>query len=222
MATIEPRREHWETMERSRFQKSRIFGAWTVLVLAVWATACSSNQSLFVLMPDHDGEVGSIEVSNPQGGVTLTEAGQTAQVKSATSRVVVADEAMSDEEIQEAFGAALAAEPQPPRVFVIYFASDSSALDDTSLTLLDEVIKEISGRDSMDVSVNGHSDRTGDADHNRELSLERGEAVREQLVARGAAVEQISVDYQGEGDPLIPTADGVAEPRNRRVEVIVR
>jgi len=41
-------------------------------------------------------------------------------------------------------------------------------------------------------------------------------------VARGAAVEQISVDYQGEGDPLIPTADGVAEPRNRRVEVIVR
>ena len=41
------------------------------------------------------------------------------------------------------FGAALTAEPQPPRVFVIYFASDSSDLDDASLALLDEVIKEI-------------------------------------------------------------------------------
>jgi len=132
-------------MERSRLQKSRIFGAWPVLVLAAWVAACSSNQSLFVLMPDHDGEVGSIEVSNPQGAVTLTEAGQTAEVKSATSRVVVADEAMSDQEIQETFGAALTAEPQPPRVFVIYFASDSSDLDGASLALLDDVIKEISG-----------------------------------------------------------------------------
>jgi outer membrane protein OmpA-like peptidoglycan-associated protein len=193
-----------------------------VAALALALTACSSNESLFVLVPDADGEVGSIEVSNDRGSVTLTEPGQTAEVRGAGSRVKVADEAMSDAEIRRIFGSALAVEPQPPRVFTIYFASDSAALDPGAVEVLDEVLDEIAGRDSLDVSVNGHSDRSGESEHNRRLSLERAEAVRNRLIGEGVDAELIDVAYHGEGDPVVPTEDGVAEPRNRRVEVIVR
>lgn len=209
-------------MKRSFLVKPRTSGMWIVLALAVWLTACSTHKSLFVLVPDDNGEVGSIEVSNPQGSVTLTEAGQTAEVKSATSRVTVADEAMSDQEIQEVFGDALAVVPQPPRIFTIQFMSDSAALDAASRDLLDDVAKEISSRDSRDISVNGHSDRTGDSEHNRRLSLKRAETVRDRLAVLGVDPNQIAVAYHGEGDPVVPTEDGVAEPRNRRVEIIVR
>jgi OOP family OmpA-OmpF porin len=197
-------------------------GTCLVLALSFCFTACASNQNLFVLVPDADGEVGSIEVSNSQGSVTLTEAGQTAKVKSAGSRVSVADETMSDDEIRQVFGSALAAEPQPPRVFTLHFASDSANLDAAAQAVLEDVLREISGRESLDVAVNGHSDRTGESGHNRRLSLERAEAVRQWLVQEGVDPALIAVDYHGEGDPVVSTGDGVAEPRNRRVEVIVR
>ena len=209
-------------MKRSVLVKPQPSRTWVVLALAVWLAACSTNKSLFVLMPDENGEVGAIEVSNPQGSVTLTEAGQTAEVKSATSRVTVADDAMSDQEIQEVFGDALAVVPQPPRIFTIQFKSDSAGLDVASRDLLEDVAKEISSRDSLDISVNGHSDRTGESEHNRRLSLERAEVVRDRLAALGVDPNRITVAYHGEGDPVVPTENGVAEPRNRRVEIIVR
>jgi outer membrane protein OmpA-like peptidoglycan-associated protein len=99
---------------------------------------------------------------------------------------------------------------------------DSASLDENSFALLDNILKEISGRDSLDISINGHSDRSGESLHNRRLSLERAEAVRDKLTAQGVDPDLITVDYHGEGDPVVPTEDGVVEPRNRRVEVIVR
>jgi len=41
-------------------------------------------------------------------------------------------------------------------------------------------------------------------------------------VKAGVAADRISVAGRGEREPLVPTADEVAEPRNRRVEINVR
>jgi OmpA-OmpF porin, OOP family len=70
--------------------------------------------------------------------------------------------------------------------------------------------------------VVGHTDRQGSLEYNDGLSLRRAERVRAQLVRIGIAGERIGVAGRGERAPLVPTEDGVAEPRNRRVEIIVR
>ena len=68
----------------------------------------------------------------------------------------------------------------------------------------------------------GHTDRQGTVEANDALSLRRAQAIADLLVAQGFAPELISARGRGEREPLVPTADEVVEPRNRRAEVIVR
>jgi OOP family OmpA-OmpF porin len=72
------------------------------------------------------------------------------------------------------------------------------------------------------VDILGHSDRVGSVEANTQLSKARAVAVREALIARGVNAALIHTDGRGELDPVVPTPDGQAEPRNRRVEVVVR
>lgn len=91
-----------------------------------------------------------------------------------------------------------------------------------AITELDQILKEIRQRDSRDISINGHCDTTGDPETNMQISLARAEKVRSLLVQSGVKAEYLSVAYHGKGNLPVPTADNVPEPRNRRVEVIVR
>lgn len=68
----------------------------------------------------------------------------------------------------------------------------------------------------------GHSDTSGSAAENLEISLERAEAVRDRLVALGLPLFMIEVVARGESDPAVATGDGVAEALNRRVVIEVR
>lgn len=54
------------------------------------------------------------------------------------------------------------------------------------------------------------------------LSLKRAKQVQKLLVERGIPIKRFNIEYGGEGDLLVPTAENVHEPRNRRVEVVVR
>jgi outer membrane protein OmpA-like peptidoglycan-associated protein len=69
--------------------------------------------------------------------------------------------------------------------------------------------------------VTGHADRSGSDAYNMALSLRRANAVKDQLVREGIAANQIVVVGRGESQPLVPTADGVREPQNRRVEIVL-
>ena len=70
--------------------------------------------------------------------------------------------------------------------------------------------------------VIGHTDRLGQETFNDMLARKRAEMVASRLVSSGVPLERIEVAARGEREPLIPTADGVSEPRNRRVEIKVR
>jgi outer membrane protein OmpA-like peptidoglycan-associated protein len=72
------------------------------------------------------------------------------------------------------------------------------------------------------VVVIGHTDRVGSDDYNDTLSRQRAEVARQALVYRGLAAEQAVTVGRGKREPVVPTADGVAEARNRRVEILVR
>jgi outer membrane protein OmpA-like peptidoglycan-associated protein len=129
---------------------------------------------------------------------------------------------LSPAEIQADFGAALAAEPPASFVCQLQFRTGSGQLEPGTMAALVQVMMEIHRRDSREILVTGHTDTTGDADYNMKLSLERAQKVREYLLRNGVNPEFLSVAYHGKGDPLVPTGDHVDEPRNRRVEVIVR
>jgi outer membrane protein OmpA-like peptidoglycan-associated protein len=69
------------------------------------------------------------------------------------------------------------------------------------------------------LSLVGHADRSGSTEYNDALSLKRAVSVKSALVQEGIAENSITVSGKGEGEPLVPTADGVREPQNRRVHI---
>ncbi|HEY6839477.1 MAG TPA: OmpA family protein [Geobacteraceae bacterium] len=160
-------------------------------------------------------------MANEKGNVTLSAAGESATVASANSAPVKVG-VMGQEEMRETFGAALAAEPPPSVVYTLYFQKDSNELDAPSTARLQSMVREVVKSGSRDISINGHTDTTGDVEYNLRLSLQRATSVRDLLVKAGIKPDYMSVDSHGKGNPLIPTGDNVNEPRNRRVEVIVR
>ena len=122
-------------------------------------------------------------------------------------------------------GAPAAAVPQQmaaaPETFLVYFAFDSANLDAAGNRVIDDAVDAASELGIVDFSVTGHADRSGSEDYNLELSLRRANTVRDALVARGVKEGGISLAGRGEAEPAVPTADGVREPANRRVEIIL-
>lgn len=191
-----------------------------LLVFVVGTLLDSGRQSRVILLPDADGTVGAVEVVSPAGRTVLNEAGQMTQVSGAAAPTP--PEQLDVAAVEREYAAVFAIEPPQPARFNLYFEPGSTELTPESEPLLVQIYHEIGVRKSFSIGVYGHSDRTGSDDYNLHLSLQRAEAIRDLLMAHGVGLESIDVDSHGEGNPLIPTADGVAEPRNRRVEVIVR
>jgi outer membrane protein OmpA-like peptidoglycan-associated protein len=183
-------------------------------------TPTSPNQTLVVLVADADGTPGAATVSNQAGSADLAEirAATTVVPGSAPARPRV----LSEADVQAIFGPALAALPRAPRQFTLYFRFDSEELTQDSRGLVQDVIGTIKGDPSASVTVIGHTDTTGSAASNFALGLRRANAVRLLLESAGMPRAAIDVTSLGEREPLVKTADGVFEPRNRRVELTVQ
>jgi hypothetical protein len=99
-------------------------------------------------------------------------------------------------------------------------------LDQTTLTAQDRLIIAQAAEDyrrtgTARVTVTGHTDTSGSAAHNLDLSQRRAEVVADELVSNGVSATDIITIGRGEEDLLVATADGVREARNRRVEIVV-
>ena len=178
------------------------------------------GQATVVILPEADGTVGRATVSNPNGSVELSTA-------RASTGVVpgVAPEAvtiMSEEEVMRRFGAAIAAQPPAPAHFTLYFEFDSDELTAESQRLVSQVQDSVKLYPAPQVAVVGHTDTTGSATANIGLGLRRAEVVRMRLIEAGVDRSAIVVTSHGEATLLVPTADNVNEPRNRRVDITVR
>lgn len=169
-----------------------------------------------VLMPDLNGHVGEVTVTSKDGEtVTLNKANQAVSGKNDVH-------ILSDAELQSTFGEALAAQPEPTARFLLHFFSDSAKLKPESKALIPDIMESYRTRSSTDVSVIGHTDTVGEKQYNYDLSVRRAKAVKDLLEAQGIPADIIQTTSHGEENPLIPTPDGKSEPRNRRVEVLVR
>ena len=112
--------------------------------------------------------------------------------------------------------------PEPPRNFIVFFDWDQSVITAEALAILRDAAATAQRVGPVRIIATGHADRSGATDYNRALSERRAVAVRGQLQRFGIDPSNVSTFARGETDPLVPTPDGVREPQNRRVELIMQ
>lgn len=103
--------------------------------------------------------------------------------------------------------------------YLVFFDFDKTKIDDGGASVVDAVAAEVAKQNISAVNVVGHADTSGSKKYNQRLSLKRANAVREALLARGVNANLLHVDSKGEEELMVPTADGVREPANRRAEI---
>ena len=196
---------------------------WSFILLLVLGIAFSgcAKKTMVVLIPDPDGTVGSITISNQAGSVTMDQANQSTTVVN-QNKIPSVPAKLEQTEIADTFSDAISIQPLPPVHFILYFQKDTSDLTQDSAELITEILTAIQERNSTDISVVGHTDTLGDKQYNLKLSKSRAAKVSDWLMEQGVEKDYLQVTSHGEENPLIKTEDNVSEPRNRRVEVVVR
>ncbi len=199
----------------------RAIRPWLAALTLLALSACTPN-NLFVLLEDDDGQVGVIQIQNDAGAQTLDQAGQATGLDRA-GQEPVEPFVLEEDEIQEVFGEALAAQPERTVTFLLYFQFGTAELTAESEALIPEILETLDNRKAPPrIAVIGHTDTAGDASVNAALALDRARTVRNMLLRQAVDAELVELTSHGENNPLVPTADNVSEPRNRRVEVTIR
>lgn len=181
--------------------------------------AVPRRDDLFVVLPGADGHVGAVTVTDGVNTEVLDQAYAAARVREPGR---LERDTATAQEVRQVFGAALDAQPLRPVSFILYFVEGRDVLTSDSEVALRAMLAEVARRPAPEIVIVGHTDRVGSLTFNDALSLQRAERVRAELLGLNVAADRIQVAGRGEREPLIPTADEVPEPRNRRVEVTVR
>lgn len=112
---------------------------------------------------------------------------------------------------------------QPSVNLVVTFATGSADLTPQATSALDALGRALANQElaTFRFRIEGHTDTVGDRETNQALSERRAAAVVRYLVERhGIAPARLEAAGLGETTMAVPTRDGVAEPRNRRVQVV--
>ena len=187
-----------------------------VLVACALLGACASGT--VVLLPQQDGKEAAVSVKQGEREVVLD------QPYAAARTTAIGPQAYrsSKDEVAAQFGPALAAQPSRPASFTLYFVEGKDELTDESKRVVDAILVEIAKRPVPDVLVVGHTDTVGNDQFNDALGQQRADAVRAALIRLGIPEADIRAISRGKRALAVPTGDGVSEPRNRRVEIVVR
>lgn len=105
--------------------------------------------------------------------------------------------------------------------YLVFFEWNRASLSKSGSKVVADVVDSLAGQEHYEIILNGHTDTTGLERFNLTLSKKRAEAVARALEKGGIAAEAIKIFAFGESDPRVPTADGVDEPQNRRVEIFI-
>jgi len=106
--------------------------------------------------------------------------------------------------------------------FIVFFDWDKSDVTAEAATTLDQTAAMLKDCGFPAVSLDGYTDRSGSDSYNQGLSARRADSVRAYLSAHGVPDTSIAASGFGETNPRVPTADGVRELQNRRVEITAK
>jgi opacity protein-like surface antigen len=129
------------------------------------------------------------------------------------------------------FGASpppVAVPPVPPaplplarKVFLVFFDWDQDTITSDGMRIIQQAAAAFRAGGPVTIQVTGYTDRSGAPGYNRRLSARRANNVANALSRLGVPRRQMAVSGRGENDNRVPTAPGVREPQNRRVEIVV-
>jgi len=186
------------------------------LMACALLAACASGT--VVLLPEKDGRPASVAIKQGGSEVVLAEPYAAANATPLGPRAYRS----SPQEVEAKFGSALSAQPSRAASFTLYFVEGKDEFTEESKQVVDRILSEIARRPVPDVLVVGHTDAVGNDAFNDALGQQRAETVRAALIQLGVPAGDVRAISRGKRELAIPTPDGVAEPRNRRVEIVVR
>jgi outer membrane protein OmpA-like peptidoglycan-associated protein len=109
-----------------------------------------------------------------------------------------------------------------PRQYTTYFDFNSTELSPSAVTVVDDAAATAQRGQVSRIMVTGHADAAGSGAYNQRISERRAQAVRAELIRQGIPSDEIVTVGRGETQLAVPTPDGVREPRNRRVEIVMQ
>jgi len=111
------------------------------------------------------------------------------------------------------------APPALQRDFTLYSDTNITTLSAEARSIVQQAADAARQAPATHIVVTGHTDTVGTARYNQRLSERRAAAVREGLVAQGVPADEIVASGVGKSQLAVPTAQGVNEPRNRRIVI---
>jgi OmpA-OmpF porin, OOP family len=106
------------------------------------------------------------------------------------------------------------------KVFIVFFDWDKATITAEGMGIIQQAADAFRGGAPVQIQVTGYADRSGSPGYNQRLSERRANAVASALARLGVPRNEMAVSGRGENDNRVPTADGVREPQNRRVEIV--
>jgi OmpA-OmpF porin, OOP family len=103
--------------------------------------------------------------------------------------------------------------------YIVFFDWDKSDITPEAATILDSAITAYGNCDNVPIMLAGYTDRSGTVQYNLGLAGRRNASVTGYLTSHGIPGAAVSSEAFGEANPRVPTADGVRELQNRRVEI---
>lgn len=172
-----------------------------------------------ILLPNADGSVGAVVVRQDDVEIVLDKPYASAVIEGPGQiRQLIVNPSAA----KELFAVPLGALPLPPTSYTLYFRKGKDELTVESKKAVEKMLTELARRPAAEILVIGHTDTVGSGQSNDRLSLLRAKRVRQLLTTQGIPLENIAIAGRGERELLVPTADEIHEPRNRRVEIAVR
>ncbi len=190
----------------------------SVLVLGGCALPHGPTRTTVILLPDEDGNVGAVSVSNAQGTQRLSQA-YTGTTVDARTPTPTASLALNRDAVDAKYASLLKAQPPQPVTVTLYFQIDKTALTEESRAAIPVLLEAARARKPTEIVIFGHADSSGTEARNMQLSAERAKIVADLLRKHDPDVGKIELQSFGDKMPALPSRG--AEPRNRRAEVMI-
>jgi outer membrane protein OmpA-like peptidoglycan-associated protein len=183
-------------------------------------SGCSAKGTQITLLPEEGGKTGAISIADNKGvNYNIDKAYSSLDI---SQRGEIQKKVETEKAVETKYAEVLNALPKKPQSILFYFPNNSAELNKTQIAEIKKVNDIINNNDIIEVLCIGHSDSAGDKEYNKTLSFKRAQSVASILMKDMTDKSLIKVEYYGDSDPLVKTANNVSNAKNRRVEIILK